>query len=91
MSFKSNAVIWRFPMSMPLKTLDVFQIPFYKAVTLFEAKDYIESFKIFNICFKKGNLYAPYYLQYILKNSPTLKLPKLSDDRRNQPNMKLSR
>lgn len=48
-------------------SFDLFKIPFYKAVSLFEQEDYQAAFDIFVDCAMKGNLYAPYYLRGILK------------------------
>ncbi len=44
------------------------KVPFYKAVILFQAERYQEAFDIFVLLYKAGNLCAPFYLQYMIKN-----------------------
>lgn len=59
--------------------LDISKVPFYKAVSLFEAEKYQEAFNGFLECHKRGNLYASYYLEHIQKILPSEQL-KLSDE-----------
>lgn len=58
---------------------DLNKIPFYKAVALFEAEKYQEAFDIFADCALKGNLYAPFYLDYILKEKHLQDKIKIQD------------
>lgn len=47
---------------------DINNVPFYKAIALFEAEKYQEAFDIFAECAVKGNLIAPFYLENMLQN-----------------------
>jgi len=58
---------------------DLYKVPFYKAVALFEAEKYQEAFDIFADCAIKGNLYAPFYLDYILKQKHLQDKIKIQD------------
>ncbi len=53
------------------------QIPFYQAVELFESESYQAAFDIFAVCAEKGNLYAVFYLDYLLKDKKSdIKIPE---------------
>lgn len=57
--------------------LDITKVPFYKAVTLFENENYQEAFELFLATAAHGNLYAPFYVEYLLDKSPNIPLRKL--------------
>lgn len=42
-------------------------IPFYKAVQLFEARNYESAIPLFIQCLESGNIYAAHYLNYLLE------------------------
>lgn len=55
--------------------MDTMKIPFYKATALFESgqdSDLQEAFLLLTQCALKGNLYAPYYVEYLFKNRTSL-------------------
>lgn len=47
--------------------LSLGQIPFYKAVKLFEDKKFIEAAPIFLACTQQGNLYSAHFVRYLEK------------------------
>ncbi len=47
-------------------TFDIQQIPFFRAVELFENEKYQEAFPLFLECAKELNLFAIHYLQYLV-------------------------
>lgn len=53
---------------------DISKVPFYRAVTLFEAQNYQDAFSLFIDCAKRGNLHAPFYLEYLLQHQEALSL-----------------
>ncbi len=55
-------------------SFDVGKVTFYKAVAWFEAEQYQGAFNLFLDCAKKVNLYAPFYLQYLLDPNTKIKI-----------------
>lgn len=50
-------------------TFDILQLPFYRALSLFENGKYQESFPLFLECARRANFYAYFYLQYLTSNN----------------------
>ena len=79
---QSGIIVWAEDVSAPdvseskasADTFKIEDVPFYRAVQLFEAEQYLASFPIFLECALNGNLYAPFYLRAMLRDAVTINL-----------------
>lgn len=58
----------------PTSTFDILTIPFYRAVNFFENEDYQNAIPLFLESARNGNLYAPFYLQYLASKESGVEL-----------------
>ena len=69
---------------------DINKVPFYKAVSHFEAGEYKLAFELFLKVACKGNIHAPYYLKYIKDKYPDQVLSKESAEEKESSEAKES-